>query len=243
MSLVLRSTLGNVATLTLNRPEKRNALNMAMFIALDAELAALEQAPDNVAVVVLRAAGAVFCAGADLGPKEAGPLPDFQARTIRRLAALPIPVVAAVHADCMTGGLELILAADIILAADSAHFADTHARWGVVPVWGMTQRLPRRIGEPRAKFMAFTGRRIDAPTAATWGLVDLCLPAAEFDAEVLRLAEDIASQSSHSLRGYKRLYDETRHLPLDDGLDWEIAKSPGNAPDFRERVSARFGRK
>lgn len=242
MSRIARTDRAGVVTLTLDRAEKRNALDMAMFVALDTELAVLEQQAESISVVILAANGPVFCAGADLGPKEMGPTPDFQARTIARLAALPQPVIAAVHADCLTGGLELVLGCDLIVASEDAHFADTHARWGVSPVWGMTQRLPRRIGIGRAKLMAFSGRRIDARTAERWGLVDLCFAAADFAAEVDRLAQDMAAQSGHSLRGYKRLFADTRDLPLDEGLAWEIERSPGNAPDFADRVAGRFGR-
>lgn len=241
MTLVRRADRDGIATLTLDRPEKRNALNVAMFAALDVHLAAIEAEAGSIGVVVLRAAGPVFCAGADLGPREDVPVPDFQARTIARIAALPQPVIAAVHADCLTGGLELILAADLIVAAESAGFADTHARWGVVPVWGMTPRLPRRIGQGRARWLSYSGRRIDAATAEQWGLVDRCVRDAAFDAEVDALAADIARQSWHSLRGYKRLYRETQDLPCAEGLAWEIDHSPGNGPDFRERVAGRFG--
>lgn len=241
MTLVLRADRGGIATLTLNRPEKRNALNVAMFAALDGHVAAIEAEGDRIGVVVLRAAGSVFCAGADLGPREAVPEPNFQARIIARLATLPQPVIAAVHGDCLTGGLELILAADLILAAERAGFADTHARWAVVPVWGMTQRLPRRIGQGRARWLAYSGRRVDAATAERWGLVDQCLPDATFDSEVDAFASGIAGQSWHSLRGYKRLYREGEDLALADGLAWEIDRSPGNGPDFRDRVAGRFG--
>jgi enoyl-CoA hydratase len=241
VTLVRRDDRDGIATLTLDRPEKRNALNVAMFAALDAHLAAIEAEGDRIGLVMLRAAGPVFCAGADLGPREETPVPNFQARTIARLAALPQPVIAAVHGDCLTGGLELILAADLIVAAESAGFADTHARWAVVPVWGMTPRLPRRIGQGRARWLAFTGRRIDAATAERWGLVDQCIADAAFDAGVDALAADIARQSWHSLRGYKRLYRDTEDLPLAEALAWEIERSPGNGPDFRDRVAGRFG--
>ncbi|RYY43546.1 MAG: enoyl-CoA hydratase/isomerase family protein [Sphingomonadales bacterium] len=242
MSLVALDEQDGIAALRLNRPEKRNALNIAMFVALDEALAQLEHRIEQVGVVVLRAVGPVFCAGADLGPREEGPLPNFQARTITRLAALPVPVVAAVHGDCLTGGLELILAADIIVASETAHFADTHARWGVMPEWGMTQRLPRRIGPHRAALMSFSGRRVAAREAERWGLVDLVASEDAFAGAVDTLAAEIAAQSRHSLRGYKRLFRETADLPLGAGLAWEIAHSPGKAPDFAARVSGRFGR-
>ncbi|MDQ8035216.1 MAG: enoyl-CoA hydratase/isomerase family protein, partial [Bordetella sp.] len=156
---VAREDANGVCTLTLERPDKRNALTTAMFVALDGHLAALETQGDTVGCVVLRGAGASFCAGADIAAmqrSQTAPDPRFKSRVIERLSALPQPVVAAVQGHCFTGGLELALAADFILAAPDAHFADTHGRWGLVAGWGMSQRLPRRIGVAQAKRMMFT---------------------------------------------------------------------------------------
>jgi enoyl-CoA hydratase/carnithine racemase len=239
-TLVTREDCNGIATLTLNRAAKRNALNVDMFKALDDHLASIESAA-GVSVVVLRANGSVFSAGADLGKQQSAPMRHFQARTIDRLAALPQPVIAAVEGVCFTGGLELVLAADIIVAAEDARFADTHARWALVPGWGLTQRLPRRIGPGRARLMMFSSGEIDGRTAEDWGLADLCLPAAAFETELGRLVKDIAANSSHSLRGYKRLLAETHDLPLAAGLAWERANSPGAGPDFAERIAGRFG--
>ncbi|RYF71037.1 MAG: enoyl-CoA hydratase/isomerase family protein, partial [Comamonadaceae bacterium] len=151
--LVLRSDAGGVCTLTLNRPEKHNALDTRMFVQLEAHLAMLEKDIESIGCVVVRGAGKSFCAGADLAAMKEGvvvPSPMYKTTVIERLASLPQPVIAAVHGHCFTGGLELALAADFILAADSATFADTHGKWGLVAGWGMTQRLPRRIGTAQA---------------------------------------------------------------------------------------------
>ena len=126
--LVLRRDREGVAHLTLNRPDKLNALNVALFKALETHVADIEASP--VRAVVLRGAGRCFSAGHDLGDIAAGealPRPNYQSHVIERLADLPIPVISAVHGHCYTGALELALAADIILAAESAKFADTHA--------------------------------------------------------------------------------------------------------------------
>ena len=236
---VLRSDAGGVVTLTLNRPEKRNALNVDVFLALDGHLAAIE-VDAGVKLVVLRAAGPVFCAGADLGKQQKPPVRYFQARTITRLARLPMPVVAAVHAACFTGGLELVLAADIIVAAESASFADTHGKWALVPGWGMTQRLPRRVGQAKAREMMFTGRSYDGRAAERMGLANICVPDDRFEAELAALIVDIASLSPHSQRGNKSLLDATADMDLDAGLAHEVVHSPGVGPDFAARLGGKF---
>ncbi|MCA4917141.1 MAG: enoyl-CoA hydratase/isomerase family protein, partial [Phenylobacterium sp.] len=132
--LVLREQRGAAVHLVLNRPDKLNSLNVPLFQALDAHVRDIAAKPAGVAVLVVRGAGRCFSAGHDLGDIAAGerlPEPNFQSKVIERLAALPLPVISAVHGHCYTGALELALAADIILAAESAKFADTHARWAL----------------------------------------------------------------------------------------------------------------
>jgi len=126
-----------------------NALNVALFQQLSRHVDALRDQVNEVACVVLRGAGKAFSAGHDLKDIQKGehaPEPHYQARTIQALAELPLPVIASVGGHCYTGGLELALAADIMIAGRSAKFGDTHSKWGLSPLWGMTQRLPRRVG-------------------------------------------------------------------------------------------------
>ena len=234
---------GAIVTLTLNRPEKRNALNLALWNELEAHLAAIEAAGDAIAVVVLRADGPVFCAGNDL--KERGaklPTRFYQAKLVTRLAELPQPVIVAVQGGCYTGGLELALAGDIIVAAESASFADTHGKFGLVPAWGMSQRLPRRVGQWKAREMSFTGLPVSGAEAARIGLANHCVPDTDLDAKVRDLREAIAAQSRHSTFAYKRLYREQADLPLAAGLAHEVFYGAGVGPDFAERVSGRFGK-
>ena len=234
---------GAIVTLTLNRPEKRNALNLALWNELEAHLAAIEAAGDAIAVVVLRADGPVFCAGNDL--KERGaklPTRFYQAKLVTRLAELPQPVIVAVQGGCYTGGLELALAGDIIVAAESASFADTHGKFGLVPAWGMSQRLPRRVGQWKAREMSFTGLPVSGAEAARIGLANHCVPDTDLDAKVRDLREAIAAQSRHSLFAYKRLYREQADLPLAAGLAHEVFYGAGVGPDCAERVSGRFGK-
>jgi enoyl-CoA hydratase/carnithine racemase len=241
--LVLRSDADGVATLTINRAEKRNALNIDVFAALAGHIDALETQTETIGVVVVRGAGVAFSAGADLGKQQKPPFAFYQAKTLERLAALPQPVIAAVHGVCFAGGLELALAADLIFASEGASFADLHGRWGLVPGWGLSQRLPRRIGTHRARMMSFTGRRIDGRTAERIGLAEFCVPDADFDKELSALAAEVAGQSWHSLRGYKRLYVDSQDLPLAEGLGHEIYRSPGRAPDVAERIGSRFDKR
>jgi enoyl-CoA hydratase len=232
-----------LCTLTLNRPDKLNALDTAMFEQLDAHLAALERQTERIGCVVLRGAGRGFCAGADLdGIGRAAVPPSFKPGVIERLARLSQPVIAAVHGVCYTGGLELALACDFILADATARFADTHGKWGLVGAWGMTQRLPRRIGLPAARRMMMTARPVDASAACDMGLVDLLAPEGGLDALVAGFAADVLANSWHTNFANKRLLRETDGLPLAEGLAHAQAHDPGYAPDWQVRI-ARFSRK
>lgn len=244
-ALVIRTDLDRVSTLTLNRPEALNALNVAMFEELRAHVEALRGQAHTIACVILQGSGKAFSAGHDLKDIQKGerpPEPHFQARTIEALANLPQPVIAAVNGHCYTGGLELALAADIIIAARSAKFADTHSKWGLTPMWGMTQRLPRRVGHSHAKRMMFSSATFTAEAAERLGLVDLCVDDAALDQVTADLAKTIAANSSYANTAIKGLLGGTDGMPLGDGLAHELAHSPGACADARERVAA-FGKK
>lgn len=241
--LVLFERDGAIATLTLNRPDKRNALNLALWGELAAHLDTIEAVGEEIAAVVLRSNGAVFCAGNDL--KERGvPAPSrfYQAKLITRLADLAQPVIVAVQGGCFTGGLELALAGDIIVAGESASFADTHGKFALVPAWGMSQRLPRRVGQWKAREISLTGLPVSGAEAARIGLANHCVPDAQLDAKVRELAEAIAAQSRHSVFAYKKLYCEQADLPLAAGLAHEVFNGAGVGPDFADRVAGRFGK-
>lgn len=226
--LVLRRDLGNVVVLTLNRPDKLNALSPALFEELAAHLDAIEETTPGC--VVLAGAGRSFCAGADVEALQAGVVtddPEFRSRTMQRLGALPCPVIAAVHGHCYTGGLELALTADIIVAADDARFRDTHARFGILPRWGLSARLPRRIGLAAAKRMAFTGDEVPAAEALRIGLCDEIVPTARLQDAALELAACIAANAKTSA-GIKRLYARSLELSLPEALENERTSSrPG----------------
>jgi enoyl-CoA hydratase/carnithine racemase len=238
--LVLREDEGGVARLTLNRPDKLNALNLELFAELEAHASAIAADP-AVHVVTLRGAGRCFSAGHDLGgiaegePHERA---NYQAHVIEALATLPQPLVVGVHGFCYTGGLELALAGDIILCTASAKFADTHARFALVPVWGLSQRLPRRVGTYKAREMMFTCRAYSGEQAAAMGLANICVPDERFEAELAALAAEIAAQSPHSHRANKRLLLETDGLPIAAGLAHEIYHGAGRGPDMQARIAA-----
>ena len=241
--LVLFECRDTIATLTLNRPDKRNALNLALWSELAAHLDTVQAAGDDIAVVVLRSSGPIFCAGNDL--RERGlptPSPSYQARLVTRLADLAQPVIVAVQGGCFTGGLELALAGDIIVASTSASFADTHGKFALVPVWGMSQRLPRRVGQWKAREMSLTGLPVSGTEAARIGLVNHCVPDSDLDAKVRELADAIAAQSRHSVFAYKKLYREQTDLPLAAGLAHEVFNGAGVGPDFAARVNRQFGK-
>ena len=242
-ALVLRSDAGGIATLTLNRPDKRNALNLALWGELNAHIVAIRAEGDAIGVVILKAAGAVFCAGNDL--KERGvtaPEPHYQATIITRLATLPQPVIVAVQGGCFTGGLELALAGDIIIASERASFADTHGKFALVPIWGMSQRLSRRVGQWKAREMSFAGLPVSGAEAARIGLANHVVADDALDAKVAEITHAIASQSRHSVFAYKRLYMEQADLPLAAGLAHEVFNSAGVGPDFAARVAGQFGK-
>ncbi len=239
-TLVQREDRDGLAILTLNRPDKLNALTVGMFQQLRTHVQQLALQTDSVGLVLLRGAGKCFSAGhdlADIAQGEHPPAPHFQADTIELLANLPQPVIAAVHGHCYTGALELALAADLIVAAESAKFADTHARWALTPVWGMSQRLPRRVGLARAQEMTYTARTYSGLAAQAMGLVNWCVPDAVFEAELASCTGSILANSWFSLRANKRLYRETEGLPLQAGLSHEIHRSEGRGPDMDARIA------
>lgn len=239
-SPVLRYDRDGVTTLTLNRPEKLNALNPAAFVALRAHIDAIEAA-DDVHCVVLRGAGRSFCAGHDLesiAKKERAPSKHYEPEVIDQLAALPVPTIAQVHGHCLTGGLELALACDLLIAGSSGEFGDTHGKWGLVPAWGMSVRLPERVGIARTKELMFTSRVIDADTAARLGLVDRCVPDDELGAVVAELADEIAANSAGTNSIVKRLLADRETVSPSERLQREREFHYGVPADMRERLTA-----
>lgn len=239
--LVTRRDDGNVCILTLNRPEALNALSPSLFAELRAHVEKLGQQGEQFGAVLLTGAGRAFSAGNDLKAIAAGekaPTPHFQAETVEMLEALPQVVIGAVRGACYTGALELILACDLIVASDTAKFCDTHGKFSMVPLWGMSVRLPRRVGIAKAREMMFTGRVVGGPEAAQIGLANSCVADAELDGTALALAKQVAANSPWTLRHEKELLNRAVGLSYAEAIRAERENSAGRGPDSAARVAA-----
>jgi enoyl-CoA hydratase len=242
--LVRRENSGGAAILTLNRPEKLNALTKEMFEGLDKHINAIARESKKVGLVILRGAGAHFSAGYDmeevLEHVRAHAKPHFHSEVIRRLANLPQPVISAVQGHCSTGALELALAADLIVASESTQFSDVYARWGLTPVWGLSLRLPHRIGTAKAAEMMYTCRSYTGREAQEMHLANYCFADDEFESELTRLSADILSNSWYANQVNKRALIEIDGLSLNDAHALELFKNEGLAPDAAQRVAKFF---
>lgn len=204
-----------VATVTLNRPEARNALSQELRKALWQTMQELE-ADDGVAAIVLTGADPAFCAGLDLkelASTGGAALGETGASGDTATARGPIPpmstpIIGAVNGVAVTGGFEVALACDFLVASEHARFADTHARMGIMPGWGLTVLLPEAVGFRRAKELSTTGNYLDAQTALTWGLVNHVVPHAELLPFAQQLAADIATNDQAGVRRMLQTYDE-----------------------------------
>ena len=152
--------------------------------------------------------------------------PEFRSRTIQKIGALPQTVIAAVHGHCLTGGLELALAADFIIASEDAVFRDTHAGLGIVPRWGMSARLPRRVGLTRARWLSATGIAVTARQALEMGLCEMVTENSGHMEAVMEIAQRIAGNAASSIRALNQLYPAALAMPLDDALEYERAFTP-----------------
>jgi enoyl-CoA hydratase len=227
--IILMSQTGRVATITLNRPKALNAITAEMLTLLGTTLDGAA-ADDSVGVIILTGAGRAFSAGVDLKALaarptalgDAGDVLNTPARAaIHRLTTIPKIVIAKINGFCFTGGLELALGCDLIVAADEAKLADTHAKWGLRPTWGMSQRLVRLIGPTRARELSYTARTFTGAEAAAWGLATQSAPLAQLDGVVAELAEAILANSAGSVAAYKDLYGHALDTTLDAGLAYE----------------------
>ena len=228
-SLLLEKREGAVATLTLNRPDAMNALSADLRDALGRAFRALEADP-VVRVVVVTGAGRAFCAGYDLKElAQAGNAADASSDMADAMAAFGGPIIGAINGHAITGGFELALACDVLIASEEARFADTHARVGILPGWGLSQLLPRLIGASRAKEISFSGNFIDARQALGWGLVNRVLPGDELLPACQALAAEMASCVPEVLRGYKRLIDDGLRMPLGAALEMEKDRAQASA--------------
>lgn len=242
---VLLDVADGIATVTLNRPAVLNALTPEMLGRLGAVIAKAAEDP-GARVVVLTGAGRAFSAGVDLkalGDRSlrggsVGDILDEPAReAIRLLTMVPKVVIAKVNGACFTGALELALACDLIVVADQAKIGDTHAKWGLRPTWGMSQRLVRAVGITRARDLSYTARTFTGEDAARWGLAARSVPAEALDQTVADLAAEIGANSAGSLAAYKDLFRRSLDAGLGDGLEYE-AETGYEIADTDDRVSS-----
>lgn len=230
--LVTTDIQDSVAIVTLNRPEAMNALSSALRAEL-AEAMRAVACDDTVCAVVLIGAGTrAFTAGLDL--KELGAstqglgaanATDPRDNPVKAVEQCAKPVIGAINGVAITGGFELALACDVLIASTNARFADTHARVGIMPGWGLSQKLSRMIGLSRAKELSLTGNFLDAATAERWGLVNRVVEADALLPTAIALARDMASIDPAMSAAYKALIDDGFALPFGEGLKLEAERS------------------
>jgi enoyl-CoA hydratase len=244
-SVLLVDRSDGIATLTLNRPEALNALSRELRAAL---VQAFRDAAgdDSVGVVILTGSGRAFSAGLDLKeletPKEASEIESAvsDGDVIGAMAACGKPIIGAINGFAVTGGFEIALACDILIASTEARFADTHARVGIMPGWGLSQRLSRAVGIYRAKELSLTGNFLSAERGLEWGLVNAVVPPAELLPAARALAEDVLSTVPDVVRGIKKTIDDGFAMTLADALRMERDRSRAHAKGVTpETIAAR----
>ncbi|GAB3288511.1 enoyl-CoA hydratase [Parahaliea aestuarii] len=230
-NLVLVEVNDKVALVTLNRPEAYNALSRGMTAAIIDAFRALS-ANDGVRAIVLTGKGKAFTAGVDLkemgadgGKSMSADNLGTDAPLVRALSDCSKPIIGAINGFAVTGGFELALACDYLYAAESARFADTHARVGLVPGWGLSQKLPRLVGINRAREISFTGNYFSARQAMDWGLVNCVCKDDELIETALASARDIADTQPEALRRIRDLMNEGWEMDLGSALEVEGERS------------------
>jgi enoyl-CoA hydratase len=228
MSTVLLEKHDGVAVVTLNRPEAMNALSRELRRDFVAAFTACTEDPE-IRVLVLTGAGKAFCAGFDLkelGSSDAANSADEADNVVAQaMEDFEGPIIGAINGHCITGGFEMALACDVLIASDNARFADTHARVGMLPGWGLSQKLPRLIGLSRAREIAFTGAPIFARQAYEWGLVNHVVTPEELLPKAVKMAQDMCACVPQVLAQYQTLISDGYSMPLDDALEWEEARA------------------
>jgi enoyl-CoA hydratase/carnithine racemase len=240
---ILYQVEGGVCRITMNRPEAMNAITPAMLKELKAAVQAAGKAPE-VRVIVLTGAGRAFCAGVDLKALgevtltggKVGDILDIPARElIDAIRSVPKLVVALVNGFCFTGALEIMLACDLVIASEQAKIGDTHAKWGLRPTWGMSARLPRRVGFVKAKELSFTADAITSKEAERIGLINLACPPDKLEEALETVVKKIMANSPQSLEAYKRLYNANETMTLEQSLALEFG-SEFQIADTEERL-------
>jgi enoyl-CoA hydratase len=218
------------AIVTLNRPEKLNALSVELRGELISAVDEL-QADPNIRVLILTGAGRAFTAGLDLHEWNVGgsnSAKGFELDVTAALGRFEGPVIGAINGPAVTGGFEISMACDVLIASTAASFCDTHVKMGLLPGWGISVRLPRRIGISRAKELALTARSISAAEAAAWGIVNTVVTPEQLIPHARALAEQMLAGVPETLVAYKQLIDEGYDLAVTEGLATERRKAEAN---------------
>ena len=249
--VILEGKHDGIATLVLNRPERLNALNVELGMALNEALGRLAE-DQSVSVVVITGAGRAFCAGGDLGAlgksrqsgsiAEVEPLLRAGMQMVVRMRTMPQPVIAAVNGPAAGAGLNVALAADIRIAAEEATFGETFSKVGLFPDYGGTYFLPQLVGAAKAAELFYTGDIIDAKTALAIGLVNQVVPGAQLEAEVKTLAQKIAHGPALAIRAVKRKLFASDEKELTEALENEVREQMHcfMAEDCNEGIRAFF---
>ncbi|MFD4369463.1 enoyl-CoA hydratase-related protein [Rhodococcus sp. NPDC058521] len=238
---VLVTRDGHVATLTLNRPDRRNAINRAMRKALKSELWRAD-ADDDVRVVVITGAGTAFSSGVDLPEALEGPPPRTEGTSPTQvMRAISKPIIASVNGPCYTGGFELAVNCSFILASDRAEFVDTHAQIGLLNGWGGSALLPRAVGLPAAIQIILSGQAVDAATAERIGLANEVVPHEQLSTRTMDVAQAIAGGHPRAVQRMLRLLKDGAGAPVAHALGLEAEAGATFRRDNAD-VSARFGR-
>lgn len=254
MALVEVEVADGVAVVTLNRPEAMNALSKALRAELASVMRQMDVRDDVRAVVLTGAGTRAFTAGLDLKElgSDASAMGDAtgasaEANPVKAIEQCGKPVIGAINGVAITGGFEVALACDVLIGSEAARFADTHARVGIMPGWGLSQKLSRLIGLYRAKELSLSGNFLDAATAERWGLLNRVVPAEDLLPAAKKLAADMATIDPRFSRAYKQLIDEGFATSFGKGMALEHARSsaanssvsPDEVAKRREEVQAR----
>lgn len=220
-----------IAVITLNRPAALNALTPLMIRELKQAVSEIAQ-NSTIKVLIVKGAGRAFSAGVDLkalndgiqgGQFKAADILEDGNQLAQTIRSMPQPAIVMVHGHCYTGATELMMFFDLILAADDAKIGDTHTKWGILPKWGMSQRLPRLVGILKAKEMSFTAKPVTGQEAERIGLVNKAVPLQQLEETAFALANDILQNSAQTIAAMKHLYNEGFSRSLEEGLALEQA--------------------
>lgn len=226
MSEILLDKQGSIARITLNRPDKLNALTATMVAEWRKVLEELSK-DSACRVVIVTGAGRSWSAGVDLSAfQEIKVEPGFQfwedgMAVMELLETMPQVTICELNGFCFTGAMEIMMAFDLVIASDEAKIGDTHTKWGILPKWGMTQRLQQLVGLRKAKELSFTAQAISGQEAANIGLVNQAVPATELEQKVMQMASRIIENSSQTIAVVKELYHHGSRHGLEAGLKFE----------------------